>query len=224
MRKRPPGTSGPGLGLAGPAGCGVRLGDRLEVGLPALAQQGLRSALSEGFGSRLMGDGFLEINPQQGRPRIPGMAQGRTEYQGVTLPARMSGQGHAATATQGARHGALGMDRKPGRAVHQGLQEAGQRRILRTDLDPQGPLTCGREHVLGFEDRPDALGQAQTLKACRASTMASYCPSSSFLNRVSRLPRSGSMRRSGRKARNITTRRRLEVPTQAPCGKAARFS
>ena len=47
-------------------------------------------------------------------------------------------------------------------------------------------------------------------------------PSSSLRSRVSRLPRSGSMRRSGRSASNCTTRRRLEVPTQAPCGRSCR--
>ena len=58
------------------------------------------------------------------------------------------------------------------------------------------------------------------LRPAAASTMASYKPSSSLRRRVSRLPRRGSMRRSGRKARNCVRRRRLEVPTTAPCGRS----
>ena len=55
-----------------------------------------------------------------------------------------------------------------------------------------------------------------------ASTMASYNPSSSLRSRVSRLPRKGSILRSGRDARSSAMRRRLELPTTAPCGKLAR--
>ena len=64
-------------------------------------------------------------------------------------------------------------------------------------------------------DRPRRLSPAA------ASTMPAYWPSSSLRRRVSRLPRRGSMRRSGRSARSSTVRRRLEVPTTAPWGSAS---
>ena len=57
-----------------------------------------------------------------------------------------------------------------------------------------------------------------------ASTMPAYWPSSSLRKRVSRLPRKGSMRKSGRSARSSTVRRRLEVPTIAPCGRSVNLA
>ena len=54
-----------------------------------------------------------------------------------------------------------------------------------------------------------------------ASTMAAYWPSSSLCRRVSRLPRRGSIFRSGRSARSNTLRRKLDVPTTAPGGSSA---
>ena len=55
-----------------------------------------------------------------------------------------------------------------------------------------------------------------------ANTMPAYWPSSSLRKRVSKLPRSGSMRKSGRSARNNTVRRKLDVPTTAPAGKSSK--
>ena len=64
------------------------------------------------------------------------------------------------------------------------------------------------------------------LRPAAASTMPAYWPSSSLRRRVSRLPRSGSMRTSRRcifesAARSSTVRRRLDVPITAPGGKSA---
>ena len=66
-------------------------------------------------------------------------------------------------------------------------------------------------------------------KPAAASTIPAYCPSSSLRRRVSRLPRSGSMRTSSRFIsdsvwRSSTVRRRLEVPTTAPAGRSARLA
>ena len=60
-------------------------------------------------------------------------------------------------------------------------------------------------------------------KPAAANTIAAYCPSSSLRKRVSRLPRSGAIFKSGRKAFKSATRRRLDVPTTAPCGKSCRL-
>ena len=56
-----------------------------------------------------------------------------------------------------------------------------------------------------------------------ASMIAWNCPSSSLRSLVSRLPRRSTILRSGRKAASWALRRRLLVPTVAPCGSSARF-
>src|SRR3989441_10106486 len=57
-----------------------------------------------------------------------------------------------------------------------------------------------------------------------ASTTASYSPCSALRSRVSTLPRSSCMSRSGRWWRNWDWRRRLLVPTRAPGGKSLSFA
>ena len=54
-----------------------------------------------------------------------------------------------------------------------------------------------------------------------ARTRASESPRSSFARRVSTLPWSGCISRSGRRARRNATRRGLSVPTRAPIGSVA---
>ena len=77
-----------------------------------------------------------------------------------------------------------------------------------------GSITSGSITARMRASRPSRFRPAA------ASTMPSYWPSSSLRSRVSRLPRSGCTSRSGRIALSCTTRRRLEVPTRAPCGSA----
>ena len=60
------------------------------------------------------------------------------------------------------------------------------------------------------------------IRPAAASMIASYSPASSFLSRVSRLPRRLLTTSSGRQARKLTSRRRLEVPTTALTGSSAR--
>ena len=59
------------------------------------------------------------------------------------------------------------------------------------------------------------------LSPAAARTIASYSPRSTLASRVSRLPRTGTRRRSDRRAASCTTRRRLAVPTTAPAGSAS---
>src|SRR6202171_4788444 len=54
-----------------------------------------------------------------------------------------------------------------------------------------------------------------------ATTTASYSPLSTFLNRVSTFPRKSRRSRSGRRCFNCACRRRLLVPTRAPCRRFA---
>ena len=67
-------------------------------------------------------------------------------------------------------------------------------------------------------------GISRRFKPAAANTIASYWPSSSLRKRVSRLPRSGSIFRSGRKALSSTKRRKLDVPITAPCGSSDRLA
>ena len=67
-------------------------------------------------------------------------------------------------------------------------------------------------------------GISSRFKPAAANTIASYWPSSSLRKRVSKLPRSGSIFKSGRCALSSTRRRRLEVPTTAPCGSSAKLA
>ena len=61
-------------------------------------------------------------------------------------------------------------------------------------------------------------------KPAAAKTIPAYWPSSSLRRRVSKLPRRGSICKSGRKVRSNTVRRKLEVPTTAPCGRSCRVA
>ena len=58
--------------------------------------------------------------------------------------------------------------------------------------------------------------QPSRFSPAAASTMASYWPSSSLRTRVSRLPRTDSITRSGRSRRSCAARRSELVPTFAP--------
>ncbi len=83
---------------------------------------------------------------------------------------------------------------------------------------PSAPCPAAGSIASGSKTWRMRASRPRRLRPAAASTMAAYCPSSSLRRRVSRLPRSGSMRRSGRNALSSTVRRRLEVPTTAPCG------
>jgi hypothetical protein len=104
--------------------------------------------------------------------------------------------------------------------VGQRRQRGHQIRAVSAHLDAQRALSGSRQHARAQKWR-GCVRQAQALEPAAASTMASYWPSSSLRRRVSRLPRSGSMLQVGPQRRSSTTRRRLEVPTTAPCGRSS---
>ena len=69
---------------------------------------------------------------------------------------------------------------------------------------PSAPWPAAGSHLRGVEQRRGcARARPSRFRPAAASTMASYWPSSSLRSRVSRLPRSGSMRRSGRSAQQL---------------------
>jgi hydroxymethylbilane synthase len=87
-------------------------------------------------------------------------------------------------------------------------------------------LACAGLLRLDFGDRIRArLDAPEWLPApAQANTIASYSPASSLARRVLTLPRRSRSCRSGRSARSCACRRSEEVPTTAPCGKAAMSS
>ena len=94
-------------------------------------------------------------------------------------------------------------------------------RSERTSM-PRAPWPAAGSITDGSNTARIRASKPKRFKPAAASTMASYRPSSSLRKRVSRLPRKGSIFRSGRNARNKAMRRRLDVPTTAPSGKASR--
>ena len=89
---------------------------------------------------------------------------------------------------------------------------------------PRAPWPAAGNISVGAKTWRIRAPSSRRLSPAAASTMPAYWPSSSLRSRVSRLPRRGSMRRSGRSARISTVRRRLDVPTTAPCGRSARLA
>ena len=89
---------------------------------------------------------------------------------------------------------------------------------------PNAPWPAAGSMSAGSKQQRMRCPSPRRFRPAAASTMASKPPSSSLRKRVSRLPRSGSILKSGRSASSCTTRRRLEVPTTAPGGSAARLS
>src|SRR2546430_10105797 len=76
-------------------------------------------------------------------------------------------------------------------------------------------------HTSGESTSETRLRNPNRSRPALATITASYSPLSTFLNRVSTLPRRSRRSRSGRKCLNCACRRRLLVPTRAPYRKFA---
>ena len=85
----------------------------------------------------------------------------------------------------------------------------------------QSALAGRRWQQLRIEHHDSAASSSSRFSPARASTMASYWPSSSLRRRVSTLPRMGTKCRSGRTARRNAARRALLVPTRAPAASSS---
>ena len=79
-----------------------------------------------------------------------------------------------------------------------------------------GSISAGSNAALTPWVRP------RRFKPASASTMPSNSPRASFSSRVVTLPRRSRSSRSGRSASSWLRRRRLDVPTTAPCGRPCR--
>ena len=103
-------------------------------------------------------------------------------------------------------------------------QPDGRDRPRRRRRAPGGRASPGRART-----GPASAGRMSSMRSARprrvrpatARTSASLSPRSSLARRVSTLPWSGWMPRSGRTARRNATRRGLSVPTRAPVGSVA---
>ena len=79
-------------------------------------------------------------------------------------------------------------------------------------------LSCGEMSWRIRDSKP------KRIKPAAARIIAAYCPSSNLRNRVCKLPRKDSIFRCGKRACNWLWRRKLEVPTMLPSGRAAKLS
>ena len=78
-----------------------------------------------------------------------------------------------------------------------------------------GSMTSKDNHSVTCCSKPKRVNPAP------AKMIASYWPSIAFRTRVSILPRSDSVSKSGRAAKSCAARRKLDVPTTAFCGSVA---
>ena len=117
------------------------------------------------------------------------------------------------------QHRALGRHRGHRRRMVERRDQLRGPRVALANLDPDRPLRRRRRKPPRIEIFGDRVLPPDADSAPRPpSSVASATPSSSFLSRVSTLPRNGTTTRSGR-CRSICAARRIEdEPSRAPCG------
>ena len=93
------------------------------------------------------------------------MPKRRLQMERAPIPGGVSGQRHAATAAQGARHRPLCMRGQPGGRVYRLRQQVTKVAGIFPDLDTQSALPCGRDHAIDLEHAADPMRQPQTLQA-----------------------------------------------------------
>ena len=115
--------------------------------------------------------------------------------------------------------GALGGQLDQGVVVADRCRRGGGVGVVAARLQRQRSLARGRGQLLEPEAEGDLGLRARAGEGpAAASTIPSNSPSDSLRSRVSTLPCSSTSSRSGRNAKSWERRRRLAVPTRAPCG------